>query len=379
MNQTLHYRPTWSEIRLDLIQENVRVIKGRLPRNCKLMAAVKADAYGHGGIQSAQAALQAGADELAVGILSEAIHLRKNDIQAPILVLTPILPKDVDIVAENEISLTVFQESWLMEMREYKTSGKPLRVHVKMDTGLGRIGIREKSEFEAMLPLLKEEDILVEGVYTHFATANQLDSAFYTQQFERFAEMRKWLNDAGFQGITAHCSNSAAALQYPHNSLDMVRVGAAIFGIYPCEDEVKRRVPVPLKPTLSWHAEIVHIKLVPKGRFIGYDQSYQTTQDEWIATIPIGYADGYLRDFRGFHVLVEGVKVPIIGSIYMDQMIIRLPRHYPVGTKVTLLGRQKESEITLEDLATHIGSVPQAIPSLLTHRVQRVYFNENPF
>lgn len=179
MNTSMLHRDAWVEIHLDRIENNIRQIKEYLPPSVKLMAAVKADAYGHGDLQIARIALISGADALAVSVLSEALYLRKNGIKAPILVLTPILPSDVNIAVEYDLSITVFQPSWLKEMRLYKVGKKPLKVHLKIDTGLGRIGISNKEELESILSLLSKRDIVVEGIYTHFATANREDPSYF--------------------------------------------------------------------------------------------------------------------------------------------------------------------------------------------------------
>ncbi len=367
------HRDTWVEIHLDRIENNIRQIREYLPPSVKFMAAVKADAYGHGDLQVARIALKSGADALAVSILSEAIYLRKNGIKAPILVLTPILASDVNIAVEYDLSITVFQPSWLKEMRLYKVGKKPLKVHLKIDTGLGRIGINTKEELESILALLSKSDIVVEGVYTHFATANRDDSSYFEKQFRAFLETVDWIKSKGLDVSIFHCANSAATLKYKDSHLDMVRIGVAMFGIYPSE-EIRRRSPLKLQSALTLHSKLLHVKQVKKGSFIGYDTAYESNSDEWIGTVPIGYADGWFRCFQGFHVLVDGQKMPIVGKICMDQFMIRLPKKYPIGTPVVLIGKEGNNEITLEDLANHIGSVPQEIPSMITYRVPKVYF-----
>ncbi len=373
MDTSMLHRDTWAEIHLDKIENNIKQIRKYLPSSVKFMAAVKADAYGHGDLQVARIALKAGADSLAVSILSEALYLRRNGIKAPILVLTPILPSDVNIAIEYDLAVTVFQLSWLKEMRLYKIGKKPLKIHIKIDTGLGRIGVNKKEELEAMLPMLSREDIIVEGVYTHFATANREDSSYFEKQYKAFLNMTHWIKSKGLDVSIFHCANSAATLKYKNSVLDMVRIGVAMFGIYPSE-EIRKTAPVTLESALSLHSKILHVKKVKKGSFIGYDTAYEAKSDEWIATVPIGYADGWFRCFQGFHVLVDGQKVPIVGKICMDQFMIRLPKKYPVGTPVVLIGKDGDKEITLEDLANHIGSVPQEIPSMITYRVPKVYY-----
>lgn len=375
MDTSILHRDTWVEIHLDKIENNIKQMRQYLPSSVKFMAAVKADAYGHGDLQVARIALKAGVDALAVSILSEALHLRRNGIKAPILVLTPILPSDVNIAVEYDLSVTVFQLSWLKEMRLYKVGKKPLKIHLKIDTGLGRIGIRQKEELEAMLPMLEKDDIIVEGMYTHFATANRVDSSYYKKQFEAFLEIINWVKSKGLDVCIFHCANSASTLKYKDSFLDMVRIGVAMFGIYPSED-IRKTSTVKLESALSFNSKILHIKKLKKGSFVGYDGAYETKSDEWIATIPTGYADGWFRCFQGFHVLVDGQEAPIVGKICMDQLMIRLPKRYPIGTHVVLIGKQGNSEITLENLADHIGSVPQEIPSMITYRVPKVYYYE---
>lgn len=215
---------------------------------------------------------------------------------------------------------------------------------------------------------------MLRGVYTHFSTAQLEEPGYYNYQLARFAEMRGWIASAGFRPQLVHASNSAAALQYPEHSMDMVRVGASLYGIDPCEPSVKRRTGVQLEQTLSLHSEIIHCKQVDEGSAISYDTSYRTTHTkEWIATVPLGYADGCFRGFKGTSVLVDGQRVPIVGNICMDQLMIRLPRYYPPGTRVTFIGRQEEEEITLDERAEQIGSIPQQILSLITQRVPRIY------
>lgn len=367
---------TWTEVHLDRIERNVRTIRSRLPAGCKMMAVVKADGYGHGAVQAAAAAIRAGADELAVSRLDEAVRLRQNGIDVPILTLGPIAPREADIAAEHQIAVPVFQAEWLRDMRESRTSPKPLPVHIKMDTGMGRIGIRTKREFEEMLPLLAAGGIDVKGVYTHLATANQADTGYCEKQLARFAEMRGWLDEAGFRDVTAHCANSAAALRDPVYAMDMVRVGASIFGIHTCDEEVRGRHGVPLLPTLSLHTTIIHVKRVAAGECIGYDRSYTAQDDEWIATVPLGYGDGCFRGYAGLELLVDGERAPIVGNICMDQLMIRLPRHYPVGTQATLIGRQRDETVTLDDLARHIGTIPQQVLLMIAARVPRVYLRE---
>jgi alanine racemase len=337
------------------------------------MAVVKADAYGHGAVPVARAALAAGADALAVGTFEEAAELRLAGIAAPILVLSPIDPEVVDAAADWELDVSVFQASRLEAALRRKTSRRPIRVQLKMDTGMNRLGIRERAEFEAMLPLLKAADVRVTGVYTHFATAGRADDGFVRQQFARFRDMRRWLDEAGLPGVPAHCANSAAAIRFPELALDMVRVGAALYGIVPLDAEVARTAAIRLQPTLSVVTSVVHVKRLGPGESVGYDCAYTARGEEWIATLPIGYADGWCRGYSGGHVLVNGRRAPIVGNICMNQMMIRLPGFVPVGTPVTLIGEDRGERITLEELAWRIDTIPQQVLAMISPRLPRVY------
>lgn len=364
---------TWATVHLGQIQHNVREIRACLPPQTALMAVVKADGYGHGAVPAAKAAIAAGAEALAVSTYEEAVSLRNAGIASPILVLSPILPEEIDGAAALGLELTVFQASWLREMRARKTTGHRIRVHIKMDTGMGRLGLSRRDEWDEMIPLLQADDIEVAGVYTHFAAANRADASYCCEQFARFREMRQWLEEAGFRGVRAHCANSAAAIRFPEFALDMVRVGASLFGILPCDDEVARRLSVHLQPTLSLTTTILHVKQLSRGQTVSYDQSYTASGDEWIATLPIGYADGWFRGYSGFYVLANGKPALIVGNICMNQTMIRLPHYMPVGTRVTLLGADGEAAITLDDLAAHLGTIPQQVLALLSPRLPRIY------
>ncbi|SDX94642.1 alanine racemase [Paenibacillus sp. CF384] len=364
-------RDTWAEISVSRIRENMQTIRRSLHPSVKLMAVVKANGYGHGDLESAAAAESAGVDYLAVAYLEEALHLRASGIQLPILILTPIKPELVPMALEHEFTLTVTSAKWFAELRKsipYAASGK-LRIHVKMDTGLGRIGIRTRQEWEELVPWLRAEDVEVDGFYTHFATAGQADTDFLEQQVARFLEMKEWGRSSGLAISHYHCAGSAAALRFPQLAMDMVRIGAAMYGFYP--EKLVRSVK--LEPALSLHSRLIQVKKLAKGEYLGYDNSYQAEADEWIGTVPIGYADGWNQRMQGTDVLVEGRRAPIVGKICMDQLMIRLPRPCPEGTQVTLIGRQGAERITIAELAEPLGCAQQEISTSLSARVTRTY------
>ncbi|CAI6083489.1 alanine racemase [Cohnella sp. JJ-181] len=369
-------RETWAEIDPGRIVDNLRAIRGTLPAGVKLMAVVKANGYGHGDLEAAEAARQAGADYLAVAFLEEALRLRAGGVTLPILILTPIRPDQAELAASQELTLTVTDAAWFRELRKGRPApapgGRKLRVHVKADTGLGRIGFRTEAEWDALVPWLAAPDIDVDGFYTHFATAGQADTAYLERQACRFAELMERCKASGIAVRHYHCAGSAAALRFPGLALDMVRIGAAMYGYYPPQ----LTPPVQLKPALSLHSTLMQVKRVRRGEYLGYDNAYRSDADEWIGTVPIGYADGWSQRMRGADVLVRGRRAQVVGKISMDQLMIRLPGPCAPGDRVTLIGRQGGERITFAELAVHIDGAAQEISTALTDRVHRICANE---
>ncbi|MEF3303977.1 alanine racemase [Paenibacillus sp. GYB003] len=369
----------WADIRLDRLERNIRAIRALLPPGCAFMAVLKADGYGHGLPETARTALAAGADALAVGTLREALLLRGASIRGPILPLTPCPPDEVDIAAENGISLPVVSRQWLEEALRRKTTRLPLRVHLKIDSGMGRLGICDGSELRRVVAMLRTDGgLIAEGVYTHLATAGQADDSFVREQHRRFSGMCGMVRDAGFPHAVVHCAGSAAALRFPELALDMVRVGASLFGILPVDDETAGGIELPLAQTFSLHARIVQVKRVGKGESVGYGRAYTAAEDEWIATLPIGYADGLSRRCTGMPVLVEGQWGVIVGSVCMNQCMIRLPSFVPAGTRVTLLGENGGRSIPVKRMADWIGTIPQEVLASFGSRVPRIYSTGRP-
>ncbi|WP_158607008.1 alanine racemase [Paenibacillus ginsengarvi] len=369
----------WAEIHLDRLESNIHAIRRLLPPDCAFMAVLKADGYGHGLLETARSAIMAGADALAVGALKEALLLRGASIRGPILVLTPCSPNEVDIAAENGISLPVVSEEWLREAKHCKTTRLPLRIHLKIDSGMGRFGIRDDRELRRMLTMLKVDDLIVEGIYTHLATANQADDSFVQEQFRRFSGLCSILRKAGFPHAVVHCAGSAAALRFPELALDMVRVGASLFGIVPLDEGAEGPIGLRLAPTFSLHARILQVKQIRKGESIGYDRTYTATEEQWVATLPIGYAHGLSRRCSGMSALVDGQWANLIGNICMNQCMVKLPSYYPVGTRVTLLGENGGKSITIDRMAVQIGTISQEVLTSLGSRVPRMYVELMPY
>jgi alanine racemase len=365
------FRDTVAQVDLGVIRDNIRQIKASLPPRVKLMAVVKAGGYGHGGAESAAMAELAGADMLAVAYLDEALELRAKGCALPILILTPIHPAEVMLALEHELMVTVTGADWFRRMAPYRLPSCPakLRVHVKVDTGLGRIGLRTKEEWDELVPWLAAEDVEVDGFYTHFATAGREDTGFLERQYMAFLEMKAWVKAADVEVRHYHCAGSAAALRFPGLAMDMVRIGAAMFGFYP----EKLVHSVRLRPAMRLKSSLIHVKRLRAGECIGYDNSYVAAEDEWIGTVPIGYADGWSQSLRHSAMLVGGRRVPVVGKICMDQLMIKLPDYCEPGTEVVLVGTQGEESVTFSELALLLGSVPQELSTSLSARVERVY------
>ena len=363
------YRDTWAEIRLDYIERNIRNLRSILPETTEIMAVVKANAYGHGATFVAKEAVQLGCKFLAVAILDEALQLRKNGIQEPILVLGLTRPEYAPIAAKNKISLTVFQKDWIKQAESY-LNNEQLNIHIKCDTGMGRIGLQTVTELRELIETIRScKNIAIEGIFTHFAAADSKNLHYYQYQLENFQHL---LESIDKKPKWIHASNSAASLRFKESLFSIVRFGISMYGLSPSQ-EIKDELPFPLAEAFSLHSRLVHVKKVEKGTSISYGCTYTAKEDEWIGTIPIGYADGWTRKLEGQEVLVEGVRVPIVGRICMDQCMIKLPGPLPIGTKVTLIGKQKEASITIDEIAEKLNTINYEIPCMISNRVPRVY------
>ncbi|MBI0580912.1 alanine racemase [Neobacillus cucumis] len=364
------YRDTWAEVDLDCIHANVSSVKKLLPNEVEIMAVVKANAYGHGDVQVAREALDAGATHLAVAFMDEALALRKKGITAPILVLGASRAEDVQMAADNQITLTVFQKDWLLEAQKHLKIDSRVSVHIKLDTGMGRLGIRGKEELEDFEQLVSlDQRFHLEGIYTHFATADELNQNYFNQQFELFQELISVLK---VRPKYVHCSNSAATLRFQSGIYNAVRLGIAMYGLTPSL-EMESEIPFSLNEAFSLHSKLVHVKQLYKGDKISYGATYEASGDEWIGTVPVGYADGWIRKLQGQEVLINGIRVPIVGRICMDQFMVRLPHEVPVGTNVTLIGKDNNQFISINEIAKKLETINYEVPCIITNRVPRLY------
>ncbi|MGP4066881.1 alanine racemase [Oceanobacillus sp. M65] len=365
-------RPTWAEIDLDAITHNIKAMHERLPEKTKIVAVVKANGYGHGSIQIAKKALDSGATSLAVALLEEALELREAGIDAPILVMGWVPPEAAAIAAKHHITLTFFQKDWLDQVSRMEFDER-LQLHLKLDTGMGRIGIRSSEALHEILYALNDKpSIYLTGVYTHFATADAPNLTYFHKQKEKFERMLSELREQWSGEVTVHIGNSASAIRLPGDMYDFVRYGISMYGLYPSQP-VKEEQAINLKQAFSLHSRLAHVKQIEAGDAISYGLTYKAEKTEWIGTIPIGYGDGWIRKLQGFSVLVDGKRMPIVGRICMDQTMIRLDQDYPVGTKVTLLGSQNGSFINIDEAAAYVDTISYEIPCLLNERIPRIY------
>ncbi|MBM7579458.1 alanine racemase [Jeotgalibacillus terrae] len=369
MNNEFH-RDTWIEVDLDAVRHNITQLSGRLNNDTVIMAVVKANAYGHGYLEIAETALESGAEWLAVAFLDEALFLRKHGFTAPILVLGATRPEDAALAAQHGIRLTVFSGDWLRKAGNV-LDRDTLNVHLKIDTGMGRIGFREKADLkEAERFVADSSRLTIEGVFTHFATADEPDRSYADWQHERFHEFLEVFEQ---QPEMIHASNSAGAFLRDNTAFNAVRFGISMYGFVPSGD-IRNEMPVTLQPALSLYTKIVQVKQLKKNDKVSYGATYTAEQDEWIATLPIGYADGWIRQMQGFEVLAGEHRAEMIGRVCMDQCMIRLPFKMEEGTVVTLVGRTENDCIMLDDVAAHNGTIHYESACLLAARLPRIYW-----
>jgi alanine racemase len=360
---------TWMEVDLGAIDNNVR----RLVQlsGVQVMAVVKANAYGHGAVPVAQAALRAGASWCGVARLEEALELRRAGLDCPILLLGYTPPDRLDEAVAKRVSLTL----WSVEQAQVAAAagqrvGEPARVHIKVDTGMGRLGVQA----EDVLPLMRSlppANLLVEGVFTHFARADEAEPDTTEVQERRFDLALQLLEASGSLPSVVHASNSAAGLTRPTARFNLLRAGIAIYGLHPSAECL---LPDGFLPALAWKTVLSQVKVLPPGRGVSYGHTYITQQDERIGTAPVGYADGYRRT-TGNVALVGGRLVPVVGRVCMDQIMLQLSGAplVQVGDEVVLLGKQAEVCLSAEDLARTWGTINYEVVCGIGARVPRLY------
>ncbi|KXZ18977.1 alanine racemase [Bacillus nakamurai] len=375
-------REVWIEVNLDAIKKHLRAIRHHIPNKTKIMAVVKANAYGHGSVEVARHALEHGASELAVASLEEGIVLRKAGITAPILVLGFTSLKCVKKSAAWNIELSAFQVDWIKkanEILEKEASADRLAIHINVDTGMGRLGVRTEEELLEVVEALTESKFLRwSGIFTHFSTADEPDTALTRLQHDKFISYLRFLKNEGIKLPAVHMCNTAAAIAFPEFSADMIRLGIGLYGLYPSA-YIKQLNLVKLEPALSLKARIAYVKtMLTEPRTISYGATYIADPGEVIATIPVGYADGYSRALsnRGF-VLHRGRRVPVAGRVTMDLIMVSLGEDEgKQGEVVVIYGRQKGAEISVDEVAEMLGTINYEVVSALSRRIPRFFIRD---
>jgi len=369
-------RPVWAEIDLSAIENNIREIRRLTKPSAKVMAVVKANAYGHGAVEVSKTVLTNGADWLAVALLQEAVELREAGFSVPILILgyTPL--EQMELVITNDLRQTIYS----LEQAEALSSaagkaGRKATVHIKVDTGMGRIGFLPKQEsIDSIIKIARLPHLEVEGIYTHFAIADAEDKDYTIEQLQYFQWLLDQLAKSGLHISIRHAANSAGLIDLPEAHFDLVRPGLILYGMYPSNEVQKTKLF--LRQAMSLKAEVSYVKQVAKGTAISYGCTFVTARHSQIASLPLGYADGYTRLLsNNTDVLIKGKRAPIVGRVCMDQCMIDVTGFADVamGDEVVLMGRQENEFISAEEIASRIGTINYEVVCMFSSRVPRVY------
>ena len=376
MTDITSQRPTWAEINLDNLAGNFHSVKSFVGGALKYLAVVKADAYGHGAVECSKRLDAEGVDWLGVALPEEGVELRRAGIKTPILCLGGLWDGQEDLVIDHELTPVIYQiEKATVMHGAARRRGVSVAIHVKIDTGMGRIGVRfdEVGEFAAELRTL--DRLIVEGMMTHFSAADDLAQNEFTElQIERFNAALEIFRNAGFDPVLLDLANSPGAVAHPEARGNMVRLGGVLYGLG--GDVLPRGIPTPdLRPVLSLHTKIAHVKKVSAGEAIGYGRTFTTERDSLIATIPIGYQDGYSRSLSNVgRAIVRGKFVPVVGRVSMDWTTLDVTGvdQVAVGDEVILIGVQNGSQITAEEVAVATSTISYEVTCRIK-RLPRIY------
>jgi len=365
-----YYRPTWCEIDLKALEYNFKQVKAHILANTKILVCVKSDAYGHGIVPISKKLVSLGVDYLGVASIDEGIILRKAGINLPILVLGMVLPSDITPIFRYNLTQTVCSEELATALnkmaRDYK---KIANIHIKIDTGMGRLGVLYKDAFNFIKKIKRLNFLNIEGLFTHFPCAD-IDSSFTQYQIEIFAKLIDRLHRDNINITLAHAANSMGVLEYRRGYFNLVRPGLIIYGLYP-----KRNIKINLKPVMSLKTRIIYLKRLPKDYGLSYGHIYRTKKATTIVTLPIGYGDGYPRDLSGkADVLIKKTRFRIVGRICMDQTLVDVGNaKVRIGDEVVLIGSGGRFRISAEELAHRSGTIPYEIVCGIGNRVPRIY------
>lgn len=373
------YKITGLEIDLDNLAYNMKQVAKIVKEGTLITAIVKANGYGHGAIDVAKVFLENGAHRLAVSTLEEGIELRKGGIDVPILLLNHTFPERYDDILYYDLIPSIYRYNDAIELsKEAVKLEKIVKIHIKIDTGMGRIGFLPiEDSIKDIIEISKLPNIEIEGMFSHFARADEEDKSHVKEQYKRFSWVTDRLEENNIYIPIKHISNSAGIMDTPEYNMDMVRAGIILYGYYPSDEVMKDRLK--LKPAMTLKSYISNIKIVEEGAGIGYNQIFTTDRRSVIGTIPIGYADGYSRILTGKgEVSIHGKRVPIIGRICMDQMMLDLTDidDVKIGDRVVLFGHGDESYPSVEEVAKTLGTVSYEIMCMMGRRLPRIYIKE---
>lgn len=371
-------RPVWAEIDLDAIKYNIDSIKRRVDTK-ELIAVVKADAYGHGALDVSKTLVENGATKLAVAVITEAMELRHRNINTPIMILgyTP-LEFAADLI-NYDIEQTIFDLEYAKKLSEIALNlGKKAKVHVALDTGMGRIGfLINDNSLNEILKISSLKGLEVVGIFTHFSTSDESDKNYSNKQYKKFTDFNEKLISKGVNIPLKHVSNSGAIIDMPNTYLDGVRAGIVLYGYYPSEDVLKQNLD--LKKAITIKTQVAHVKILDKDEYVSYGRKFKTERKSIIATLPIGYADGYSRALTGkAKVIINGKFAPVVGTICMDQCMIDVTDigDVHVGDEVIVLGKDKDLKFDADDMAKAMGTINYEVLCMIKQRIPRVYIED---
>lgn len=371
------YRPSWVEINLNAVKYNLAQIKKRPGKKPKILAIVKADAYGHGAVAVSKVCVKNGVDLLGVALIEEGIQLREAGIKVPVLILGSIFPfSNYKTAIKYGLTPTVYSFEGARALAKIaRQLHRTVKIHLKVDTGMGRVGIASQHAFALIEEITSFGNLQIEGIYTHFPAADCSDKESVKFTLNQIKQFRQIVEKARHKGIDiplAHAANSAAVLKYTRSYFDLVRPGLMIYGLYPA-----RGTKLHLRPALQFKTRIVYLKWVSAGRSVSYGRTWIARQPTRVATLPVGYADGYNRllSNRGA-VLVRGKRLPVIGRVCMDMCMVDvtpLKKEVKIGDEVVLIGRQGKERITAEEIADKMGTINYEVTCNISKRVPRMY------
>lgn len=366
-------RPTFAEIDLSAIAHNVNAVKKRV-HPAQVMAVVKADAYGHGVIPVARTAIANGASYLGVALIEEGIELRNNGFEQPILIFGGTIESQLKDFMTFNVEATVYTRAIALAFsslsKQYQT---PVTIHVKVDTGMGRVGVPWQDAVDFIEYVTSLEGIELKGLYTHFATSDERDKSFANLQFERFQRVIAQLEAKNIHIPLKHAANSGAILDLPETYLDLVRPGVMMYGYYPSDETTES---IKLKPAMTFKSSVSYVKHVPAGTSVSYGRKFIAKQPTKIVTIPVGYADGYNRRLTNKgRVTIRGKQYPVVGRVCMDLILADIGDNdsIEVGDEVILFGRPEKNAFTVYDICTLIDTIPYEVTCWVSRRVPRVY------